>query len=172
MYAEFKTFSVPAIIFAGSIPVAVSGGLLGLRFWPAIHRLLESAGLTGASAPDQVNITVAVVVGFIALLGICVDDGVLMASNITRMVRKEKPATVTDLRSVVVRAGTMRIRPAVMTTVTTIMALIPVLLASGRGSTLARPMAIPVFSGMLLEFFSMLIVPVVYSWWLERKLPH
>lgn len=171
MYAEFKTFSVPAIIFAGSIPVAVSGGLLGLRFWPSVHRLLESAGLTGASAPDQVNITVAVIVGFIALLGICVDDGVLMASNITRLVRKEKPATVTDLRSLVVRAGTMRIRPAVMTTVTTIVALMPVLLASGRGSTLARPMAIPVFGGMLLEFFSMLIVPVVYSWWLERKLP-
>ncbi|MCK5131637.1 MAG: efflux RND transporter permease subunit [Candidatus Sabulitectum sp.] len=66
----------------------------------------------------------------------------------------------------------MRIRSAVMTTVTTITALIPVLLASGRGSTLARPMAIPVFGGMILEFLSMLIVPVVYSWWLERKLQH
>ncbi|MCK5841788.1 MAG: efflux RND transporter permease subunit [Candidatus Sabulitectum sp.] len=170
MYAEFKTFSVPAIIFAGSIPVAVSGGLLGLRFWPAVHNLLENAGLTGAAAPDQINITVAVVVGFIALLGICVDDGVLMASNITRIVQKAKPETVSQLRSIVVQAGTMRIRPAVMTTVTTIVALIPVLLASGRGSTLARPMAIPVFGGMILEFLSMLIVPVVYSWWLERKL--
>ncbi len=171
MYMEFKTFSVPAIIFAGSIPVAVSGGLIGLRFWPVLHRMLESAGLTGAAAPNQINITVAVVVGFIALLGICVDDGVLMASNITRLVRKEKPGTVRELRSLVLSAGTMRIRPAVMTTVTTIMALIPVLLASGRGSTLARPMAIPVFGGMILEFLSMLIVPVVYSWWLERKLP-
>jgi len=170
MYAEFGTFSVPAIIFAGSIPVAVSGGLLGLRFWPAVHRSIENAGLTGAAAPDQINITVAVVVGFIALLGICVDDGVLMASNITRMVKREKPATVKQLRAIVVQAGTMRIRPAVMTTVTTIVALIPVLLASGRGSTLARPMAIPVFGGMILEFLSMLIVPVVYSWWLERKL--
>ena len=170
MYAEFGTFSVPAIIFAGSIPVAVSGGLLGLRLWPAVHRSLENAGLTGAAAPDQINITVAVVVGFIALLGICVDDGVLMASNITRMVKREKPATVKQLRAIVVQAGTMRIRPAVMTTVTTIVALIPVLLASGRGSTLARPMAIPVFGGMILEFLSMLIVPVVYSWWLERKL--
>ncbi|MCK5034442.1 MAG: efflux RND transporter permease subunit, partial [Candidatus Sabulitectum sp.] len=172
MYAEFGTFSVPAIIFAGSIPVAVSGGLLGLRLWPAVHRSLENAGLTGAAAPDQINITVAVVVGFIALLGICVDDGVLMASNITRMVKREKPATVKQLRAIVVQAGTMRIRPAVMTTVTTIVALIPVLLASGRGSTLARPMAIPVFGGMILEFLSMLIVPVVYSWWLERKLSH
>ncbi len=170
MYAEFGTFSVPFIIFAGSIPVAVSGGLIGLRFWPAIHRFLEGAGITRAAAPDQINITVAVVVGFIALLGICVDDGVLMASNITRMVKKENPVTVKQLRAIVVQAGTMRIRPAVMTTVTTITALIPVLLASGRGSTLARPMAIPVFGGMILEFLSMLIVPVVYSWWLERKL--
>ncbi|MCP4646522.1 MAG: efflux RND transporter permease subunit, partial [bacterium] len=170
MYAEFGTFSVPAIIFAGSIPVAVSGGLIGLRVWPDVHRLLEGIGLTGASAPEEINITVAVIVGFIALLGICVDDGVLMASNITRIVKREKPATVKELRSLVITAGVMRIRPAVMTTVTTIAALIPVLLASGRGSTLARPMAIPVFGGMILEFFSMLIVPVVYSWWLERKI--
>jgi len=170
MYAEFRTFSVPAIIFAGSIPVAVSGGLIGLRIWPFVHRILADAGLTGASAPEQVNVTVAVVVGFIALLGICVDDGVLMSANITNMVNREKPASVPELRKLVVTAGTMRIRPAVMTTVTTIAALIPVLLASGRGSTLARPMAIPVFSGMILEFFSMLIVPVVYSWWLERGL--
>jgi len=170
MYAEFRTFSVPAIIFAGSIPVAVSGGLLALRFWPSVQYLLENTGLTRASGHDQINITVAVVVGFIALLGICVDDGVLMASNITRIVKKEKPSTSEQLRTIVVQAGTMRVRPAVMTTVTTIVALIPVLLASGRGSTLARPMAIPVFGGMVLEFLSMLIVPVVYSWRLERKL--
>ncbi len=78
---------------------------LGLRFWPLLHGLLEKTGLTGAAAPDQINITVAVVVGFIALLGICVDDGVLMASNITRMVKKEKPATVSQVRSLVVKAG-------------------------------------------------------------------
>jgi Cu(I)/Ag(I) efflux system membrane protein CusA/SilA len=57
-----------------------------------------------------------------------------------------------------------------MTTVTTIVALVPVLLASGRGSELSRPMALPVFGGMLIEFLTMLIVPVLYYWWLERKL--
>jgi len=170
MYAEFKTFSVPFIIFAGSIPVAVSGGLIALRIWPGLHAILENIGFTNASAPEQINITVAVIVGFIALLGICVDDGVLMASNITRTINREKPTTKKQLKALVLQAGTRRIRPTVMTTVTTIVALIPVLLASGRGSTLARPMAIPVFGGMILEFLSMLIVPVVYSWWLERKL--
>jgi Cu(I)/Ag(I) efflux system membrane protein CusA/SilA len=78
--------------------------------------------------------------------------------------------TTEELRSLVVRAGRRRIRPAVMTTVTTLIALIPVLLASGRGSELSRPMALPVFGGMLIEFMTMLIVPVVYCWWLEGRL--
>ncbi len=58
-----------------------------------------------------------------------------------------------------------------MTTVTTLVALVPVLLASGRGSDLARPMALPVFGGMLIELLTIMIVPVAYSWWMERGLP-
>jgi len=73
------------------------------------------------------------------------------------------------LRELILLAGKRRIRPAVMTTVTTLVALIPVIIAAGRGSELSRPMALPVFGGMLIEFMTMLIVPVVYSWWLERK---
>jgi Cu(I)/Ag(I) efflux system membrane protein CusA/SilA len=117
-----------------------------------------------------VYLTVAVIVGFIALLGICVDDGVLMSTYINQLVESERPATSRELRAVVISAGRRRIRPAVMTTVTTIIALIPVILASGRGSELSRPMALPVFGGMLIEFMTMLIVPVVYHWWLEHKL--
>lgn len=154
MYAEFRTFSVPFVIFTGSVPVAVSGGLIWLRLWPG----------------GPIELTVAVVVGFIALLGICVDDGVLMASTVDRMLRERKPETVNELRKAVKDAGRMRIRPAVMTTVTTIIALLPVLLATGRGSTLSRPMAIPVFGGMIFEFLSMLMVPVLYSWKLESNL--
>lgn len=170
MYLQFKTVAVPMIIFLGAVPLAVAGGFVFMQLWPGIHDFLFSIGLMSTPSGGPVYLTVAVIVGFIALLGICVDDGVLMSTYINQLVDSERPASSAELRAVVISAGRRRIRPAVMTTVTTIIALIPVILASGRGSELSRPMALPVFGGMLIEFMTMLIVPVVYHWWLERKL--
>ena len=170
MYLQFKTMAVPMIIFLGAVPLAVAGGFVFMQLWPGLQDLLFSAGFMATPSGGPVYITVAVIVGFIALLGICVDDGVLMSTYINQLVKAEKPRTREELRAVVVSAGRRRIRPAVMTTVTTIIALIPVIMASGRGSELSRPMALPVFGGMLIEFMTMLIVPVIYHWWLERKL--
>ncbi|MGL4855033.1 MAG: efflux RND transporter permease subunit, partial [Lentisphaeria bacterium] len=59
-------------------------------------------------------------------------------------------------------AGARRIRACLMTTATTILALLPVLTSTGRGSDIMVPMAIPSFGGMLIEIVTMLIVPVLY----------
>lgn len=171
MFVQFRTLSVPTIIFLGTVPLAVAGGLIFIHLWPGIHSLLWSAGLIGVAPEGAVYLTVAVVVGFIALLGICVDDGVLMATYITQLRDSRAPSSRMEVREMVREAGARRIRPAVMTTVTTLAALVPVLLASGRGADLARPMALPVFGGMLVELFTMMVVPVAYGWWLERGLP-
>jgi len=168
MYLQFRTIAVPLIIFLGAVPLAVAGGSLFMQVWPSLQNLLHGLGIMAIPSEGPIYLTVAVAVGFIALLGICVDDGVLMATYIGQMRKKRKPATRTELRNLIVLAGVRRIRPAVMTTLTTIIALLPVILASGRGSELSRPMALPVFGGMLIEFMTMLIVPVVYGWWLER----
>ena len=170
MYMQFKTIAIPLIIFLGAVPLAVAGGFVFMQIWPDVQDFLFSIGIMATPSGGPVYLTVAVIVGFIALLGICVDDGVLMSTYIDQLVRAEKPESREELRALVVSAGRRRIRPAVMTTVTTIIALLPVILASGRGSELSRPMALPVFGGMLIEFMTMLIVPVVYHWWLERKL--
>ncbi len=170
MYLQFKTIAVPMIIFLGAVPLAVAGGFIFMQVWPVIQDFLFSLGVMATPSGGPIYMTVAVIVGFIALLGICVDDGVLMATYIDQLVHAEKPESAGELRALVISAGRRRIRPAVMTTVTTIIALIPVILASGRGSELSRPMALPVFGGMLIEFMTMLIVPVVYYWWLEKKL--
>ncbi|MBD3277228.1 MAG: AcrB/AcrD/AcrF family protein [Candidatus Aegiribacteria sp.] len=170
MYLQFRTLAVPMIIFFGAVPLAVAGGFIFMQLWPFLQDILFSIGVMATPSGGPVYMTVAVIVGFIALLGICVDDGVLMSTYINQLVKAEKPTSRRELRAVVVSAGRRRIRPAVMTTVTTIIALIPVILASGRGSELSRPMALPVFGGMLIEFMTMLIVPVVYHWWLERKM--
>ncbi|MCA9157410.1 MAG: efflux RND transporter permease subunit [Planctomycetales bacterium] len=99
-----------------------------------------------------------------------VDDGVVMATYIHQLLQKRKIRSVEDIRSTVYEAGLKRIRPCMMTTVTTLAALIPVLIATGRGADVARAMAIPVFGGMLAEPFTSFIVPTLYSAYLELKM--
>ena len=59
-------------------------------------------------------------------------------------------------------AGSRRVRPALMTSATTILALLPVLTATGRGADVMGPMAIPTFGGMLLALLTVFVVPVLY----------
>ena len=77
---------------------------------------------------------------------------------------------IDDCIESVVAAGNRRIRACLMTTATTVLALIPVLTSSGRGSDIMVPMAIPSFGGMLIEVMTMLVVPVLYCMREERRL--
>ena len=64
----------------------------------------------------------------------------------------------------------MRVRAAVMTSATTILALLPVLTSTGRGSDIMIPMAIPTFGGMAVASLTWFVVPILYSWLQEWKL--
>ncbi|MCS7465174.1 efflux RND transporter permease subunit [Stieleria sp. ICT_E10.1] len=150
LYMEFRNLSISLAVFSG-IPVAFAGGMI-------------------AVATMGVELNTAVWVGFIALFGLAVDDGVVMATYIHQLLKKRKIESVEDIRSVVYEAGLKRIRPCMMTTVTTLAALIPVLIATGRGADVARAMAIPVFGGMLAEPFTSFIVPTLYCGYLELKM--
>ena len=61
-----------------------------------------------------------------------------------------------------------RVRPAIMTTATTLIALLPVLTSTGKGSDIMIPMAIPIFGGMVIATLTIFVVPVMYSMWQER----
>jgi Cu(I)/Ag(I) efflux system membrane protein CusA/SilA len=115
-----------------------------------------------------INLSVAVWVGFIALFGVATDDGVIMGTYLMQIFQKNKPASITEVRSSVVDAGSKRVRPAMMTAATTIIALIPVLTSTGKGSDIMVPMAIPLFGGMVIQVMTMFVVPVLYSMWQER----
>ena len=117
-----------------------------------------------------INLSVAVWVGFLALFGIASDDGVVIATYLRQSFGKRAPGTVQDIREAVVAAGKRRIRPCLMTTATTILALIPVLTSTGRGSDVMVPMAIPSFGGMTVELITMFVIPVCYCALEERKL--
>ncbi|MGM0498240.1 MAG: efflux RND transporter permease subunit, partial [Bacteroidota bacterium] len=117
-----------------------------------------------------VNLSIAVWVGFIALFGIATDNGVVMAAYLKQTFERRKPENVQEIRESVVEAGKMRIRPTLMTTATTLLALLPILSSSGRGADVMIPMAIPTFGGMSIQVITLFVVPILYSQWKERKL--
>jgi Cu(I)/Ag(I) efflux system membrane protein CusA/SilA len=118
----------------------------------------------------SINLSVAVWVGFLALFGIATDDGVLVATFLRDRFRINEPKTVAEIRDSVVEGGLRRVRPAMMTTATTLLALLPVLSSTGRGSDIMVPMAIPSFGGMTLQIITMFTVPVLFCLWKEIKL--
>ncbi|MCO6455706.1 MAG: efflux RND transporter permease subunit [Pirellulaceae bacterium] len=150
IYLQFRNWPITLIIFC-QIPVAFAGALIGL-------------GLFG------VELNTAVWVGFIALLGISVDDGLVIGTYMEQIFARRQPRTIEELREATVEAGRRRIRPCLMTACTTFAALLPVMLATGRGADVARSMALPVFSGMFFELVSLFIVPVLYCGYMELKL--
>ena len=85
------------------------------------------------------------------------------------MIERRKPTTVGEVRAAVLEAGQKRIRPALMTSVTTILALIPIFLTSGRGSDVMRPMAVPSIGGMIVACVAWFVVPMAYSALEERR---
>ena len=117
-----------------------------------------------------VNLSVAVWVGFIALFGIAADGGVVMATYLDQLFEKRKPVNREEIRSVVIEASSRRIRPTLMTTATTILALLPILTSTGRGADIMVPMAIPSVGGMFLQVITLFVVPVLYAIWKEFQL--
>jgi Cu(I)/Ag(I) efflux system membrane protein CusA/SilA len=165
LYFQFKSTITSLLVFSGII-VAWAGGFL--MIWCYAQPWFFNFTAFGVN-PRQlfqmqpINLSVAIWVGFLALFGIASDDGVVMCTYLEQTFKKSKPADIADIRRKVLEAGTRRVRPCLMTTATTILALIPVLTSTGRGSDIMIPMAIPVFGGMTIEILTMLVVPVLYS---------
>lgn len=150
IYLEFRNLAIALIIFL-QIPVAFAGGMIGL-------------GVMG------IEMNTAIWVGFIALFGISVDDGIVIATYMEQTFRRRALKTVQDVRDATVEAGRRRIRPCLMTAFTTFAALLPVMMATGRGADVARAMALPVFSGMFIELVSLFVVPVLYCAYMESRM--
>ncbi|WP_456377017.1 efflux RND transporter permease subunit [Lutibacter sp.] len=172
LYFQFKSITPALMVFTG-IFVAFSGGFIML--WLYGQGWFLNFNFAGVSMRDlfqlhTINLSVAVWVGFIALFGIATDDGVIMGTYLTQVFEKEKPKTVEEIRTSVLHAGSKRVRPAMMTAATAIIALIPVLTATGKGADVVIPMAIPSFGGMLIAVMTMFVVPVLYSMWKEKNL--
>ena len=162
IYLQFKRWPLTLVIFL-AIPVAFSGGFILLDWWPQIQDWLYTAGVMDRPFPgDNMYLTVAVWVGFIALFGIAVDDGIVIGTYLDQTFCRRKIQRYEEIEERVVHAGLRRIRPCLMTTFTTLAALMPVLLTTGRGSDVMTPMALPVFGGMVVALVTILVVPTCY----------
>lgn len=172
LYFQFRSVVVSTMIFTG-IFVAFAGGFMMIWFYGQgwfLDFSIADINFRNLFQVHTINMSVAVWVGFIALFGVATDDGVLMGTYLNQVFERKKPNTLTEIRESVVEAGSRRVRPAIMTTATTIIALIPILTSSGKGSDIMVPMAIPSFGGMILQVMTMFVVPILYSMWRESKI--
>jgi Cu(I)/Ag(I) efflux system membrane protein CusA/SilA len=172
LYFQFRSVGRTAIVFSG-IAVAWAGGFV--MIWLYGQPWFGDVSVLGANLRETfqlhgINLSVAVWVGFLALFGIAVDDGVVMMTYLRQSVEERAPTSVDEVREATVRAGLRRVRPCLMTSATTILALLPVLTATGRGSDIMIPMAIPSVGGMTLVLLTMFTVPVLFAWSEERRL--
>ena len=172
LYFQFRSVATSLMVFTG-IAVAFSGGFI--MIWLYGQDWFLNFNFLGENVRDlfqmhPINLSVAVWVGFIALFGIATDDGVVMATYLTQTFERNIPENKKEVRAAVVEAGEKRIRPCLMTTATTILALLPILTSTGRGSDIMIPMAIPSFGGMLIALITLFVVPVLYSWKKEFQL--
>jgi len=155
-----------------SIAVAMAGGFILL--WLYGQDWFFNLNLFGQNFRDlfqirTINLSVAVWVGFIALFGIAVDGAVVIATYLDQRFSRFQPTTLPDIRQTVIEAGAMRIRPTLMTTATTILALLPILTSTGKGANILVPMAIPTVGGMLVQVITLFVLPVLYAMWKEKQ---
>jgi Cu(I)/Ag(I) efflux system membrane protein CusA/SilA len=172
LYFQFRTVTASFIHFSG-VFVAFAGGFIMLWLYGQdwfMNFSVEGINLRDLFQMHPINLSVAVWVGFIALFGIATNDGVIMGTYIHQVFEDRHPATVHDVREAVVSAGMKRVRPAMMTTAVAVIALLPVLSSTGKGSDIMIPMAIPMFGGMVIQVMTVFVVPLFQSMWRERGL--
>ena len=164
LYFQFKAVSTTILVFSG-ILVAWAGGFV--LIWLYGQPWFMDFSVFGVNMRElfqvhTINLSVAVWVGFLALFGIASDNGVVIATYLDQSFAARKPDSIEAIREATVAAAVRRIRPCLMTSATTILALLPVLTATGRGADVMVPMAIPSFGGMLVVLISIFVVPVLY----------
>lgn len=142
LYVGFRRWWVALVIYFGVL-VSAAGGLVFLGLWGA-------------------NLSVAVWVGFLVLFGVVDDDGVVISTYLENRFDGATFASIEEIRAAVLDAGLKRIRPCLMTTLTTVVGLMPVFWAQGRGSDVMQPMAIPSVGGMAVQLITLFIVPCLF----------
>jgi len=136
----------PAILVILNLPFSLVGGILAVLIF-------------------KMTLSVSAVVGFITLFGIAVTNGVVLVTFFIQL-RKEGM----NLEEAIIRGCQLRLRPLLLTSLTTIFGLTPLLLATGPGAEIQKPLAVVVLGGLISSWFLTLIVlPALYNWFEKEK---
>ena len=140
LFSSFQSLR-NALLILLNIPLALVGGIAALA-------------LTGQ------NLSVPASVGFIALFGIALEYGMVLVTYLNQLLREGM-----DLDEASVRGACLRLRPVLMTAATTALGLIPLLLATGTGSEVQRPLATVVIGGLVTStLLTLVVIPALYKW--------
>jgi cobalt-zinc-cadmium resistance protein CzcA len=140
LYASFNSIKNTLLILL-NIPLALVGGVINL--W-----------LLGE------NLSVPASVGFIALFGIALENGMVLVTYLNQLVQEGRPIDEAS-----VEGASMRVRPVLMTAITTALGLFPLLIATGTGSEVQRPLATVVVGGLVTSTaLTLLVLPALYKW--------
>lgn len=157
LYFTFHSLREVLIVIS-SIPVALVGGAYSLHFF-------------------DVNFSVAVAVGFIALFGVAIETGVLMLVYLNNAlyfkIKNHVTGEVTNqhIEEAIYEGAVQRLRPKLMTVLVDVIGLMPVLFATGTGSDVMKPITIPFVFGLLTStIFVLIVLPVIYALVREREL--
>jgi cobalt-zinc-cadmium resistance protein CzcA len=135
----------PALLIILNLPFALVGGIIAVTLF-------------------RVTLSVSAMVGFIALLGVAVENAIVLVSFFIELRREGLP-----LHDAIHRGCELRLRPLLLTTLTTVFGLMPILWASGAGAEIQKPLAIVMLGGLVSSWgLTLLIVPALYGWF-EKK---
>lgn len=158
LYMTFGSFKEVFVVFI-SIPVALVGGVYSLYAF-------------------DVNFSVAVAVGFIALFGVAVETGVLMLAYLNNSIanlvaekgNSRDSLSSEDIKTSVFKGAVPRVRPILMTVLANIFGMIPILVSTGTGSDVMKPITIPFVFGLISStLFVLVILPVIFEWMKEYE---
>jgi Cu(I)/Ag(I) efflux system membrane protein CusA/SilA len=147
LYVEFGSMGLAGLVFS-ALPFAFVGGIL-------LQHLLGY------------KFSTAVWIGYIALFGVAVEDGLALVEHLKHKAESWKGG---DFRGLVIEAASWKLRPILMTTVTTVVALMPIMLSHGTGSEIMKPIAAPLAGGMVTAtLLNLFIVPVLFSFYMKVR---
>jgi len=139
MACQFESLTLPTLVMF-TVPLAFVGVIYALDWY-------------------HINLSVAVFIGGIILVGIVVNNGIVLVDYINQLRARGRIK-----REAIVEAGRVRLRPVLMTAVTTVLGLIPMALWTGEGAELRRPLAITVMAGLsCATVLTLIVIPVVYD---------
>jgi Cu(I)/Ag(I) efflux system membrane protein CusA/SilA len=155
LYFNFKNFAESLVVML-SLPFALVGGIWFMFFL-------------------GYNFSVAVGVGFIALAGLAAETGVVMLVYLDNVFadwkRSGRLHSIKDLYDIVIEGAVDRVRPKLMTVVTTMVGLTPILWGTGAGSQTMKRIAAPMVGGLVSStVLTLIVIPVIYYLWKSREI--